>query len=81
MQGAAGSRLAEQGRHALDLPPSAIMDDIAEMAAGLGTGRGFLHGMGAKSLDKRRRLAGSLAIGQVNMIVQGEISRRRTPFS
>ena len=71
MDRTAAQRAGEEQDQALDLPPAAEVDDIAELAASAGARRRLAGGVNAEARDQLGRVGRGRAVGEVDMGVQG----------
>ncbi len=70
MDGAGNVFRVQEGDHALDLPPAAEMDHIAERAAAIGALSGLELGEFAEGGDEIGRVGNQRSILNMNMVVQ-----------
>ena len=70
MEGGPRAPACEQGDHALDLPPAAIMDEVAEASAVAGAARRLPFRFAAEAADEVVGIGEGAAIGQVDMVTQ-----------
>ena len=61
--------------HALDLPPAAEMEDVAELAAAIGARRRLAGGIFAEARDQFGRVGRRRPVGKMDMKMQGSSAR------
>ncbi len=72
MEGLAGPSRVEARDQPLDLPPAAIVDNVAEAAAHSRTPGGLARGVAAEAADEVGRFRDGGRVGKMDMIVQEE---------